>query len=191
VNLFRIFPCLHNAQERAPGGPLYSTAGSENRIDNPDLYRIFYASSHPEAAVAEWLGRFAVWEPHHFNPPLRVPNAAVSLATIGAGDSTFVDLDDAAALLSWNLRPSEVVTRDYARRRAWATRIFNEAPHVSGVRWWSFYNPDWGTFGRWRTDDLTVTSIEPLTLDHPAVVAAAEVIARRIVRRRPVLRRSR
>jgi len=189
VNLFRVFPCLPDAAERELGGPLFSPAGAENRIDNPELYRILYASSHAEAAVAEWLGRLPVWEPHHFNAPRQLSIAVFSLATISARDDAIVDLDDARELLAWDLRPSDVVTRNYSRCRTWAARIFNEAPNLRGVRWWSFYNPDWGMFGRWRTDDLTVNSIEPLSLDHPAVVAAAEIIARKIERPRPSPRR--
>jgi hypothetical protein len=184
VRLYRVFPCVSDAAEREPGGPLYAPPGGQNRIDNPDLYSVLYASSHPEAAVAEWLGRFPIWTAAHFNAPRSVPHATISLVTFDAADDRVVDLDDAHALVAQRLRPSDVVTRDYARSQAWAARIYRDSSRVDGVRWWSYYNPDWGTFGRWRTPDLSVSGIEPLTVDHPATIAAASVIVRRIDRAR-------
>jgi hypothetical protein len=51
------------------------------------------------------------------------------------------------------------------------------------VRWWSYYDPCWGSIGLWELSGLTVRSVEVLhDLDQPAVVEAADVLNR--VRRR-------
>ncbi len=78
------------------------------------------------------------------------------------------------------LRPSEIVSRDYARTRAWARRIFDEGVWA-GVRWWSYYSPDWASFGIWNLAGLRVKDVQPLTLEDPDVLLASRIIARRIV----------
>ncbi|MBN8892264.1 MAG: DUF2783 domain-containing protein [Rhodospirillales bacterium] len=87
------------------------------------------------------------------------------------------DLDDADRLASLGLRPPRVVTRDREVTQAWARELF-EGGQYAGVRWWSYYNPDWGSVGLWDSAALHVTDVVTLTVDHPAFVAAAAEIIR-------------
>jgi len=48
----------------------------------------------------------------------------------------------------------------------------------AGVRWWSYYDPDWGSVGLWDITRLTVTQVDPLAVTHPAFADAAEAIVR-------------
>ncbi|HET6210382.1 MAG TPA: hypothetical protein VFD94_08365 [Jatrophihabitans sp.] len=75
-----------------------------------------------------------------------------------------------------------MVIRDRTLTQGWASRIHRTA-RFAGVRWWSYYDPRWGSIGLWELSGLTVRSVEVLDdLDQPAVVEAAEVLNR--VRRR-------
>ena len=65
-----------------------------------------------------------------------------------ADDAPVCDLDDPAQWLRLGLRPSEVVSRNYARTRAWARRVY-ELERWIGVRWWSYYEPGWASIGLW------------------------------------------
>jgi hypothetical protein len=83
------------------------------------------------------------------------------------------------ALLALGLRPSEVVTRDYNRSRAWARRIYDEGGWT-GVRWWSYYDSKWSSADLWGISRLTAGKITPLTLSDPALVEASRAIVRPI-----------
>ena len=89
------------------------------------------------------------------------------------------DLDDPKQLLALHLRPSEVVSRDYARTRAWARRIYEQGVWA-GVRWWSYYDPGWSSIGLWLTGRLTIEEIQPLHLEDPAFLEASRTIVRPI-----------
>lgn len=62
----------------------------------------------------------------------------------------------------------------YIRSRAWARPIYGKSKW-SGLRWWSYYDPAWSSYGLWDTDGLT------LALEHPALVEASRTIVRRVV----------
>ena len=64
--------------------------------------------------------------------------------------------------------------------REWARRIYHEGNWV-GVRWWSYYDPRWSSFGIWETGRLSLVDVRVLRLDDGAVMEAAQTIARRIV----------
>ncbi|GAC1544499.1 MAG: hypothetical protein NVS3B12_33260 [Acidimicrobiales bacterium] len=53
-----------------------------------------------------------------------------------------------------------------------------DAGEFVGVRWWSYYTPDWGSVGLWDIAALTVTDIVVLTIHHSAFVAAAAEVIR-------------
>jgi hypothetical protein len=106
-----------------------------------------------------------------------------ALVTYDLDDAAAVcDMDDARRLVGLDLRPSQVVTRERAVTQGWGARIF-ERREFAGVRWWSYYDPQWGSFGLWDTSRLRVAGAEVLdSLDHPAFVEAADVLCR-VVRR--------
>jgi hypothetical protein len=57
-------------------------------------------------------------------------------------------------------------------------RIFDEHRWV-GVRWWSYYYPDWGSLGLWAHEHLSVREVVPLSRLHASVIEAADTIQRR------------
>jgi hypothetical protein len=95
-------------------------------------------------------------------------------------DAAICNLDDPLQLSKLGLRPSDVVSRDYVRARAWALRIFQEKRWI-GARWWSYYEPQWSSIGLWDIRQLVLTEIQVLHLEHVAVVEASRSIVRRIV----------
>lgn len=94
-------------------------------------------------------------------------------------DARVCDLDRTATLRQFKIdRPTRVVALERATTQAWSRRIF-EAGQYDGISWWSHYHPTYRVFGLWRTDLLTVTKPpEPLTLEHPTVVRAADALVR-------------
>ncbi len=96
-------------------------------------------------------------------------------------DAAICNLDDPALLEKLGLRPSDIVSRDYVRSRAWARRIFEQRRWV-GVRWWSYYDPQWSSFGLWNISRLKLEDVKFLRLDDADLREAGRTIARRIVR---------
>jgi hypothetical protein len=103
-----------------------------------------------------------------------------ALAQYSLEDAAAVcDLDDAQRLVEMALRPSEVVTKDRAVTQRWALELYN-SNRWAGARWWSYYDPRWGSFGLWDVRALRVTGVTVLDdLDQPDVAAAADVLNRR------------
>ena len=112
-----------------------------------------------------------------FESPAR-PRARRALGRYELAErASVLDLDDAVTLRELGLRPSEVVSPDRTVTQRWARAIVDKRRWV-GVRWWSYYDPRWYSYGLWDRRHLTVTGVEPLSLEHPAVVAAATVLQR-------------
>jgi hypothetical protein len=89
------------------------------------------------------------------------------------------NLDDPKRLVTLRLRPSEVVTREYVRSRAWARRIY-EASKWTGVQWWSYYDSKWASYGLWDVRRMRLDAITVLTLEYPALLEAGRTIVRRV-----------
>jgi hypothetical protein len=182
--LYRVFPSLPESAADEPGGALYVPPQQCGRIDNPGLYRVFYASDAEAGAVAEAFGRFPEWTPAILEGTPSLPGSVRALARYRLSETAKIcDLDDPEQLRRLGLRPSDVVSRDYNRTRAWARRIY-QAGSWAGVRWWSYYDPRWSTFGIWDTRGVALEETRSLTLRDPAFVSAGLAIARRIVNRK-------
>lgn len=177
-DLYRVFPWVRGAPRGAPGHPLHVPTQGFGRIDNPDRYSTLYIAEQAAAAVAEVLGAFDVWDER-----LLVASSigVLSVARFSIGAAHVLDLDAPEPLAERGLIPSSIATRDRTRTQAWAARIFEER-RWSGVRWWGYHEATWGSIGLWRTTGMRVKSIEPLTLDHPAVIEAADRLGRLIAR---------
>lgn len=147
------------------------------RVDNPDHYRVLYASDSPIGAVAEAFGNHAIWTDDLFRGRPELPGSRTCLVEIESSGRVALDLDDARALLERDLKPSAVVTRDRKVTQAWALRVFREK-RWAGVRWWSYHDPGWGSYGLWDMKRLRSRSVAPLDREHPAVRAAASTLAR-------------
>ncbi|MDK1361139.1 RES family NAD+ phosphorylase [Arthrobacter sp. zg-Y1219] len=176
-------PAATDATEN--GHPLFVWPDQGNgRVDDPAAeYRVLYVGSHPEAAVAEALGRFPTWAQGVLDVPRAAPAGSRKALVKYTGTPRVLDLDDPRVLLDLGLHPSQVITREYAATREWARSIYESNQH-DGVSWWSFYGSQWASVGLWDWSSLTVDDDpEILTLDHPAVEGAAAEILRPIVRK--------
>lgn len=176
--LYRVFPWLEDAPSGSPGHPLYvAHPQGHGRIDNPDDYLTLYASDHREGAIGEAFGNHAIWTPDLLDGPPSLPGSRRALATLDASEVQAIDLDDPQSLVERDLRPSAVVTRDRARTQGWALKIYNEGKW-HGIRWWSFHNPDWGSFGVWNVDRFKLESVAVLSDDIPLVEEVASRMCR-------------
>lgn len=178
--LYRVFPYLPEANPREPGGALYIPPQGGGRFDNPDLYSVFYAGSAEAGAVAEAFGRFPEWTPAILEGSPALPGSSRAIGRYRVNAAVRVcDLDDTAQLAALGLRPSDVVSRDYGRTRAWARRIYLEGSWA-GLRWWSYYDPRWFSFAIWAVTQVSVAGVRVLRLDDAAVLDAARTISRRV-----------
>ncbi|MEA2437722.1 MAG: hypothetical protein QOF65_2278 [Thermoleophilaceae bacterium] len=177
--LWRVLPWDPSAKPRDRGGPLYipRVFQGRGRHDNPALYGCLYASVDATAAVAEILAQFR-------GEPLAeglLDIDATRLAAVPlnlADDAQLIDLDDPRVLQRQRLRPSLVATHERTATQAYAERLFDGHPEVDGVRWWSTLESSWinvTLFDR-ALRRTRAGAPEPLTLDHPTVVEAAEFL---------------
>jgi hypothetical protein len=184
--LYRVFSYLSSAQPEQPGGALFIPRQGAGRLDNPSHYSVLYASTEPEAAVAESLGPqpSLTWTTSILRGHPQLPGSVRAIATYEMLDlSGICDLDDPTQLTANGLRPSRVITRDYETTQAWALRLFQRSrtPRWNGVRWWSWYEGLWSNVGIWRRDRLRLQSVNILGLSSAPVISAARAIGRQIV----------
>ena len=191
MRLYRVYAHLDGAMSGAPGHADYiypRQAGG--RWDNSADYLLVYASATPEGAIGESFGRIPEWSDDMFEIPY-LPGARSALATFELDDDhELIDLDDAANLLSRNLRPTQVVVRDLPFTQPLARALFQESDvdgdrRWSGIRWWSFWAPQWPVCAVWmppgEDHPLQLLDVEPLTVSHAAVQGAAATIVRTFV----------
>lgn len=104
---------------------------------------------------------------------------AIALAALDdAAVRELVDLDEPRNLLARDLRPSGVATRDRERTQPIALALYEEG--VPGFEWWSTIEASWinvTLFSERVWDRLAlVGEPAPLTIEHPAVRAAADAV---------------
>jgi hypothetical protein len=182
TTLYRVLPYLRAAAADELGHPLYRPPSrGNNRVDNPGHYQTLYLGDDPAGAMAEAFGTFSRWNRGLFRGTPALTGSVRALVSYELADAAAVcDLDNADTLVDLGLRPSQVVTRDRNVAQAWALKLYEGGSYV-GVRWWSYYDPCWGSYGLWDTRLLTVTGIEILDdVAHPAFVEAARVLCRLI-----------
>jgi hypothetical protein len=179
--LYRVFPCVATAAEEEPGGAVYVPSQGGGRIDNPGVFSILYLSDAPAGAIAEAFGRFPEWNEAILEGSPNLPGSVRAIARFHLPDDAPVcNLDDPSLLQALGLRPSDVVGRDYTRSRAWARRIYEQGRWF-GLRWWSYYDSRWASFGLWNLSQLKLEEVQVLRLDEPAFLDASRTLARRIV----------
>jgi RES domain len=163
LTLYRVFPWVRGASKGRPGHPLYvRPPQGSGRVDNPERYLVLYASDDPMGAVAEAFGNHSIWTRQLLEGPSALTRSTRALARYEATGAEILDLDDCAALSPRALKPSVVVTRDRRTTQAWALAIHAE-DRWAGIRWWSYYRPEWGSYGIWAVEDLNV--LETIALE--------------------------
>ncbi len=176
-----MFPYLAGGDVDQPGGALYTPPQGNGRADNPDHYSAFYAGDAEAGAMAEAFGRFPEWSETMLRASPALPGSRRAIATFSLPDDTPIcDLDDPAQLTALSMRPSQVVSRDYATTQAWALAIFRHN-RWQGVKWWSYYDPRWFSLALWAQADLSPSDIRVIALNDRALVQAADILTRRIV----------
>lgn len=186
--LYRVAPHLHTAEPDEPGHPTYVPPQTRlGRWNNPDQYTMWYFGESPEAAVGETFAHHAHWTTDMFEYPA-LPEAHRALLTFHLDERTsLLDLDDAQTLLNWRLRPTQVVIRNYTATQSYASRFYldthsDDTRRWAGVRWWSIHRPQWPLVALWSPPgeplELSLEQVEPLTLDHPAVIESGRTLAK-------------
>lgn len=116
----------------------YAPGRSAKRLDNPGSYSVLYVSDSATGAIAEAFGRFPEWTPAILGGAPSLPGSVRAIARYYLPDDLPVcNLDDPDRLSELRLRPSEIVSRDYARARVWARKIYEQGTWI-GSRWWSY-----------------------------------------------------
>lgn len=173
MTLYRVFPWAPRRLPRPLDVPRQRQGA--NRHDNPDRYTALYLSRDPEGAIAEAIQGFRGRTLTDADLE-RVDGRRLALAALDdAGLPELVDLDDPAVLVAHGWRPSQVATRQRATTQAIAARLFDDG--AVGCSWWSALEASWTNvtlFGG-RAGPLGLAGpVEPLTVRHPGVVAAAD-----------------
>ncbi len=152
------------------------------RFDIPrGLSSVLYAAETPDHAVAEalqpWRGR--TLKPFHL---LRAgfPLALVEVGVPSASARRLADLCDPTFLSARAVAPDTTASRFRGLTQPMARAAWEAGFH--GLRWWSSFWGDWHTvvlFASRVSRGLGFGEPEPLTLDHPAVARAAELLGMR------------
>jgi hypothetical protein len=177
--LFRVFGWLPDATP-APLRVPRDRQGA-GRHDDPDRYTAWYLAREPVSAVAEAIQAFRGQE--LIATTLARPDGARrALATLD-DDAVppLLDLDDPAVLLERGLRPSGVATGIRRTTQRQAASAFDDG--AVGLSWWSALEASWTNvtlFAERLAGPLPVLDVVLLTLDHPAVVEAADRLGVRL-----------
>jgi hypothetical protein len=176
--LFRCFAWNRRARPAETDGPLWFARAyqGEGRHDNPDVYGCLYLTTEPVSGVVEQLARFR--GQRLVAGMLERRRLPLALAELELDDAeTLVDLDDPSELRRRRLRPSAVATRRREVTQPQALELYR-AGTAAGLRWWSTYESLWTNvtlFDR-AARSLHVNRVTRLTVEHPAVAEAAELL---------------
>jgi RES domain-containing protein len=180
VILWRVLPYARDAAPTERGGALFFPRAFQGRgrHDNPARYGCLYLGTEAVSAVAEAIAQFrgarGLSEGMLVRGGLPLGIAELELPD----DPELIDLDDPRVLQRERLRPSTVATRTRTATQAYAERLFDAHPDAAGIRWWSTFESSWinvTLFDR-AARALSTGAPEPLTLDHPAVAEAADLL---------------
>jgi RES domain-containing protein len=176
VILWRVLPWDPSARPAAPGGALWFPRPFQGtaRHDNPARYGCLYASEAPVSAIAEALAPFrgtGDLEPEMLTRAGR----PLALARLELRSGELLDLDDPAALVEAELRPSRVATNRREVTQADTARLFDAHPDAAGLRWWSTLEASWinATLFDRAAAGLRVRGVRPLAPGDDEVRAAA------------------
>jgi hypothetical protein len=140
---------------------------------------VLYLAASPEGAVGERLQALRGFpvEPADLDARGR-PLSLVSLEIPAEWERDFVDLIDPQVLVARGVTPDRCA--DHRREVTHAIAAAAYADGARGIRSWSALTGAWHTAAlfvdRCPLDAMVFGLPEPLALDHPAVVQAAEVL---------------
>jgi hypothetical protein len=177
--LFRVFGWLPDTPPEPLRVPRDRQGGG--RHDDPDRYTALYLAREAVGAVAEAIQAFRGQE-LSAAALVRPDGARRSLATIDdAGLPPLLDLDDPSVLVARGLRPSGVATGQRRVTQRIARDTYERG--APGLSWWSTLEASWTnvTLFAERLERLPpLVEATPLSLDHPALVEAAERLGVRL-----------
>ncbi len=191
--LYRVFPQLPTAGLSEWGGPLYVARVRQGvgRHDNPLHYGALYLSRSPESAVAESIQKFRGQTLTDGDLELvdgrryalaSIDDASLGDASLGDAGPAVIDLDQPRELMRRDLRPSRVATRLRERTQPMALAIFDEG--AAGIGWWSTLEASWPNvtlFAPRAVEHLSLAADpEPLSVSHPALITAANLLGLRL-----------
>jgi len=187
--LYRVYRALDEAGAEARGGPLFVPRDRQGagRHDSPGRYGAFYAARSAEAAVAETIQAFRGRDLSPEDLELADGSRLTLVAFDDSALESLVDLDEPAVLVEERWRPSGVASRDRTVTQAMAVHAFEAG--ALGLSWWSTLDSAWTnvTLFAERTIGAGAVAVEgqvePLSLKHPALFAAADHLAIPLVRR--------
>lgn len=175
--LYRCFAWNERARPNDPDGPLWFPRQfqGDGRHDNPDLYGCLYVADAAISCVVEQLARFRT---QRLIPSLlRRRGFPLAVAELELDErAELVDLDEPRVLVRERLRPSQVATRHREVTQPQARALYEAHEASAGLRWWSSFEALWANvtlFDR-ALPRLTLRAVHALSLDDPAVVAAAD-----------------
>ncbi|HYY33345.1 MAG TPA: RES domain-containing protein [Gaiellaceae bacterium] len=177
--LFRCFAWDEAAAARARGGPLWfpRMLQGDGRHDNPALYGCLYVSTEPVSAAVERLARLAGTSLAQSDLVRR--GYPFALAAVELSDrAELVDLDDPAALVREELRPSRVATNERSVTQVQAGELFERHPNAAGLRWWSTFEALWANVTLFDRAEplLEVADVKPLEVGDDVVREAGEFL---------------
>jgi RES domain-containing protein len=180
VILWRVLPYAPDAAPTERGGARFFPRAFQGRgrHDNPARYGCLYLGTEAVSAVAEAVARFrgagGLSEAMLVRGGLPLCIAELELPD----DVELIDLDEPRVLQRERLRPSTVATRTRTTTQAYAERLFDAHPDAVGLRWWSTLESSWINVTLFDRTARRLSSGPPerLSLDHPAVVEAAELL---------------
>lgn len=168
---------------RAPGGALHVDPAWQGlgRFDIPKFAVTLYAAESPAAAVGETFAAQRLWtDDMLWSGYTQRRRHLVEYEYTGP----VLELDDAALLAARGYRPSEIVARNRSRSQEIALELWLD--DVRALRWWSYHRPEWRILSIWAplddprpwNDTVEIVSAVELSIDHPGVIVAAEVLRR-------------
>lgn len=183
MRLYRCYPRVPGARRGKPGHWSYLPRPQlHGRWDNADLYDSWYLSRSAVGAIAESFYNKQRWIPEVFLTPAGHSRAMAVFEF--DDDRPLLDLDDAEVLSRLGVKPSQVVVQDLSTTQQIARRVHEAAAReYAGMSWWSSQLPSQTSVMLWAADaappeGLRLVGIEPLSVEHPAVIEAAAQLYR-------------
>lgn len=186
--LYRVAPYLASVTDPdRPGHPAYlhRPAQGRGRLDNREIYDVWYLALTQSGAIGETFFSIPVWKDEMFLFGDSIPGARYALHRFSIEDECpIIDLDDSQTLVDYGLRPTQIVTPNRSLSQRWALKLYEDKNPSSGyawhgIRWWSRTHSDWPVLGLFRCIPEYIDT-EHLSIKHPAVRDAAAVLRRKI-----------